>query len=365
MAQDILEPEPKPAPVVKPGEFPFAAAFLEHGHIYGQCGGLEEVGAELRWVYDPDPKKVEALLAKHPRAKAAKSFEQILDDPEIKLVAAAGVPSERGATGCRVMRAGKDYFVDKTPFTSLAQLEEARRVAAETTRKYAVYYSERLHSECAVFAGQLIARGLIGRVVQVVGFGPHRLGDPASRPDWFFDKARYGGILCDIGSHQIEQYLEYSGATDAEVVSATVGNVDHADLPELEDFGEAHLIGNNGTTNFFRIDWLTPRASRTWGDGRTFVLGAEGYIELRKFIEVGRGEGGDQLYLVNNEVERHIPVAGKVGFPYFGELILDCLNRTENAMTQAHAFKAAELCMRAQERATVLAQTVRAPIANR
>ena len=352
----IFEPGPKPGPVVQPGEFPFAAAFLEHGHIYGQCGGLIEAGAELRWVYDPDPKKVATMLAKHPQARAVDSFEQILNDPAIKLVAAAGVPSERGATGCRVMRAGKDYFVDKTPFTALSQLEEARKVAAETNRKYAVYYSERLQSECAIFAGQLIADGQIGRVIQVVGFGPHRLGPPASRPDWFFQKARYGGILNDIGSHQIEQYLQYSGATDATVVSASVANFNHPDLPELEDFGEAHLIGNNGTTSFFRVDWLTPEASRIWGDGRTFILGTEGYIELRKFIEVGRGEGGDQLYLVNNEVEYRASLAGKVGFPYFGQLILDCLNRTEIAMTQEHAFKAAEMCIRAQEEAVILAQ---------
>ena len=39
------------------------------------------------------------------------------------------------------------------------------------------------------------------------------------------------------------------------------------------------------------------------------------------------------------------------GYPFFGQLILDCLNRTENAMTQEHAFKAAELCLTAQEKA--------------
>jgi predicted dehydrogenase len=345
----ILLPGPKPEAVVRSGEFVFAAACLEHGHIYTQCSGLVEAGAVLRWIYDPDPLKVKALLEKHPGARAAVSFEQILDDPEVKLVAAAGVPCERGATGCRVMRAGKDYFVAKTPFTSLAQLEEARRIVTETGRKYSVFYSERLHSECAVFAGQLIADGQIGRVVTVSGFGPHRLGAPASRPDWFFKKALYGGILADIGSHQIEQFLEFSGASDATVASARVANVNHPDFPGLEDFGEAHLVGDNGSSNYFRIDWLTPHASRIWGDGRVFIVGTKGYIELRKFIEVCRDEGGDQIYLVNNDVEARACVAGKVGFPYYGKLILDCLNRTETAMTQEHAFKAAELCLRAQD----------------
>lgn len=269
----------------------------------------------------------------------------------MQLIASAAVPSERGPLGCRVMESGKDYFTDKTPFTSLDQLEKARETAGRTKRKYMVYYSERIHVECAVFAGQLVSEGAIGKVVEVIGFGPHRLGAPSSRPAWFFEKAKYGGILCDIGSHQFEQFLTYSGAEDAEVLSATVGNMAHPDFPELEDFGEAHLGATNGATNFIRVDWLTPDGSRVWGDGRTFILGTTGYIELRKYIQLGNEEGGDQLYLVNNDGERHLSLKGKVGFPYFGQLILDCLNRTENAMTQKHAFKAAELCLRAQQQA--------------
>jgi len=346
-------PKGKPTPVVKPGEFVFAAAFLDHGHIYGQCNGLIEAGGELRYVYDPDPARVANFCKTYPGVKLVESFERLLEDPAIRLIAAAAVPCDRGPIGCRVMNAGKDYFCDKTPFTTLDQLAQARKTVAETGRKYMVYFSERLHVESAVFAGQLIEEGAIGRVVQVVGFGPHRLTAP-SRPAWFFNKAQYGGILCDIGSHQFEQFLYFSGATDATVASATIANTNNPEYPELEDFGEAHLIGNNGATNFIRVDWLTPDASRTWGDGRTFILGTKGYIEIRKYVEVGRGEGGDQLYLVNQEKEEHFSLAGKVGFPFFGELILDCLNRTEKAMTQAHAFKAAELCLLAQEKAVRL-----------
>jgi predicted dehydrogenase len=185
------------------------------------------------------------------------------------------------------------------------------------------------------------------RVLQVMGLGPHRL-NAGSRPAWFFEKEKYGGILCDIGSHQIEQFLYYSGAQDARVTHALVANHAHPEYPELEDYGEANLLADNGATNHFRIDWFTPDGLRTWGDGRTFILGTEGYIELRKYIDVGRDAEGDQLYLVNGEGEQHLSLRGKVGFPFFGELILDCLHRTENAMTQRHAFKAAELCLLAQ-----------------
>lgn len=341
-------PQGKSRPVVKPGEFVFAAAFLEHGHIYGQCNGLIEAGAELKWVYDADPKKVEAFRAKYPSVRVARSFDEILADPAVKLVAAAAIPNERGVIGGRVMQAGKDYFTDKTPFTALDQLAEAKRVVAATGRKYMVYFSERLHVECAMHAGDLVHGGAIGKVIQVLGLGPHRIGPKAGRPAWFYERARYGGILADIGSHQIEQYLFYSGATDATVTQAAVANHANADTPELEDFGEASLAGNNGTSNYFRVDWFTPPGLGTWGDGRTVILGTKGYIELRKYLDVARDKAGDQLYLVDDKGEQHLSVAGQVGFRFFGEFILDCLNRTEKAMSQAHAFKAAELCLKAQ-----------------
>jgi hypothetical protein len=252
------------------------------------------------------------------------------------------------------MEAGKDYFTDKAPFTTLEQIEQARAVVARTKRKYMVYYSERLTSEAGMFATELVASGVLGRVVQVAGFGPHRLSKP-TRPKWFFERAKYGGILCDIGSHQCEQFLTYGGATDATVVQASVANFNNPDTPELEDFGMATFVGNNGASNQIRVDWFTPDGLSTWGDGRTFILGTKGYIELRKYVNVGAAKGGDHVYLVDGKSEHYIPVAGKVGYRFFGELILDCLNRTERAMTQAHAFKAAELCVKAQNAAVRLA----------
>ena len=339
-------PKGKPNPVVKAGEFVFAAAYLDHGHINGQCNGLTEAGATLKWVFDPDPKKVETFLKAFPGTRVARSFDEILADPEVKLVATAAIPNRRGPIGCQVMKAGKDYFTDKPPFTTLAQLDEARKVAAETGKKYMVYYSERLHVEAAMYATDIIQQGAIGRVLQVLGLGPHREG--TGRPDWFYDHDSYGGILCDIGSHQFEQFLTYSGATDATVTHAAVANYAHPDKPGLEDFGEANLLGNNGATNYIRVDWFTPKGLSTWGDGRMIILGEKGYIELRKYVDIAREKKGGHVFLVDEKGEHYINVEGQVGFRFFGELVLDCIHRTEKAMTQAHAFKAAELCLKAQ-----------------
>jgi predicted dehydrogenase len=342
--------KPKPGVVVKPGEFVFAAAHLDHSHINGQCEALIGAGATLKWVYEPDAKKAEAFRTRFPQAKLARSLDEILADPEVKLVAAAAVTSERGPIGCRVMEGGKDYFTDKAPFTTIEQLEQARAVVARTGRKYMVYYSERIHNESAMFATDLVQQGAIGRVLQVIGLGPHRLNKPV-RPAWFFEREKFGGILCDIGSHQFEQFLSFTGATDASVLHAAVANFAHPDTPTFEDFGEASLVGSTGASNYIRVDWFTPDGLSTWGDGRTFILGTKGTIELRKYVEIGREKTGNHIYIADEKGEQHLQVTGQVGFRFFGEFILDCLNRTEHAMTQAHAFKAAELCLRAQAEA--------------
>ncbi|MEW4371894.1 Gfo/Idh/MocA family protein [Paenibacillus kandeliae] len=337
-------------PVCAPGEFVFAAVALDHGHIYGMCAELINAGGTLRWIYDSDPHRAESLQSKHPEARIAPSLETVLHDDEVLLVAAAAVTSERGPLGIRVMQAGKDYFTDKAPFTTLEQLVEARIETARTGRKYMVYYSERLHQESTIYAHQLIQQQAIGDVVQVIGTGPHLLA-AQRRPEWFFQREKYGGILCDIGSHQIEQFLTFSSSSDAHINFSRVANFNHPQYPELEDFGEISLTGSSGASGYMRVDWFTPNGLGTWGDGRTTILGTDGYIELRKYIDVGREPGGNHVYLVNHEGEYHFDVSGKVGYPFFGQLIRDVLDRTEHAMTQEHAFKAAEICLLAQQRA--------------
>lgn len=340
--------------VCEPGEFRFAVIGLDHGHIYGQCNGLVEAGGELVAVFDPDPAKVAKFREAHPAAKPARSEAEILEDPTIRLVASAAIPSDRGPLGLRVMDHGKDYFADKPPFTAPQQLAEARVKVAETGRIFAVYYAERLHVEAAVYAERLIAEGAIGRVVQVLGLGPHRLG-AAGRPEWFWDPARYGGILVDIGSHQIEQFLHYTGAQSARVLHSKVANYNCPDHPAFQDFGDATLVADNGATFYFRVDWFTPDGLGAWGDGRTIILGTDGAIELRKYLDVARDPEGDHVYLTDHRGEHHFAVHGKVGFPYFGRLIRDCLDRTETAMPQEHTFRAIELALQAQAMATRVA----------
>lgn len=343
--------DPLPEPVVAPGEFLFAAVGLDHAHINNMTDGLIGAGATVSWVFDRDAAKAAAFAERYPTARIASSEQEILDDPAVKLVATAGIASERAPVALRAIEAGKDAFVDKAPLTTFAQLEAAREATARTGRKYAVYYSERLHTESSVLAAQLVQRGAIGRVLQVASFGPHRVGK--GRPAWFYDPEQYGGILCDIGSHNFDQILFYTGAGDGRIISSTVANYAHPDTPGLQDFGDAHVVLDNGTSGYVRVDWFTPGGLGVFGDGRTIILGTEGYIELRKYTDIGTDNGGGQVLLVN-EAQYRFNSNGMTGFPYFGQLIRDCIDRTETAMTQEHAFKAAELSLQAQSAAEVL-----------
>ena len=333
--------------VVEPGEFRFAAAYLDHGHINGQTNGLIEAGGTLVAVFDPDPARANAFHQRFPGIRVAEDFGELLDDPSLHMIAAAAVPNRRAEVGQCVLESGKDYFTDKSPFTTLEQLETIRSVVDATDRRYMVYYSERLHNEAAWHAGELIRNGAIGRLLHVLIMAPHRLSKE-SRPAWFFDKEAYGGILTDIGSHQVEQFLTYAGVNDAAVNFARVANFGHPDKPGFEDFGEMSLTASNGASFYARVDWYTPDGSPVWGDGRAFIVGDRGTMEIRKYVDPARSAPASMIILTDNDSATEIDCQGKVGYPFFGQLILDSLNRTEHAMTQEHVFAAAELSMKAQ-----------------
>jgi predicted dehydrogenase len=329
----------------------FAVIGVNHGHIHGQTGLLLRAGAELVAFHAAEPDLAADFGSRYPQARRAGDARAILDDARIDLVVSAAIPSDRAPLGIDAMRHGKDFMSDKPAFTTLAQLAGARRVQAETRRIFSVCYSERLENPATVRAGELVQQGAIGRVVQTVGLGPHRLNAP-SRPPWFFERARYGGILADIASHQADQFLFFTGSTRAEVVAAQVANWNFPQWPELEDFGEVLWRGDGGT-GYARLDWYTPAGHGTWGDGRLTILGTDGYIELRKNVDIAGRPGGNHLILVDDKgVQRFDCTGGDL--PYGRRLVADIRERTETAMGQAHCFLASQLALEAQARATRL-----------
>jgi predicted dehydrogenase len=318
---------------------------INHSHIYGQVGAVLQGGAELVSVYAKEPDLLAAFTKRFPQAKVARGENEILEDEDIHLVLSSGIPDERAPLGVRVMQHGKDYMVDKPGVTSLEQLADVRRVQAATRRIFSIMYSERLENRATVKAADLARAGAIGRVLQTIGLGPHRMS-VETRPAWFFDRRRYGGILCDIASHQADQFLHFTGSTRAEIVAAQVGNVHHPQYPAFEDFGDMTLRGDAGL-GYIRVDWFTPDGLATWGDGRLTVLGTDGFIEIRKNIDIAGRPGGNHLFLTDKKETRYIDCRD-VPLPYGEQLVNDVVNRTETAMPQAHCLLATELVLKAQ-----------------
>jgi predicted dehydrogenase len=309
----------------------FAAIGLNHNHIYSQCAALLAAGAEFAALHEPDPELVKGFARAFPQAREVTSEREILEDDTIHLVTSAGIPSDRAALGIRVMQHGKDYLVDKPGMTTLEQLGEVRRVVAETGRIYSVFFAERFESRATVRAAELARAGAIGRVVQTLGLGPHR------------------AILCDIASHQIDQFLHLAQSESAEIVASLVANYAHPEHPGLEDYGEVHLRAGD-VSGTARVDWYTPDGLPTWGDGRLFVLGTEGTLEVRKYCDLGGRTGADHLFLVDGREVRRFDCA-QVELPFARLFLDDVRARTETAMTQSHCFAACELTLRAQAEA--------------
>lgn len=332
--------------------FAFAAIGLSHDHIYAQTDIMQEAGCRLVAFHAVEDDLAARYGQRYPQARRVADERAILDDPAIRLVIGAGIPCERAPMAVRAMRHGKDVMLDKPGATNLDQLAQLRRVQAETGRILSICFSEHVLQRATVEAGRLVEAGAIGRVIQTQGLGPHRLGNHP-RPAWFFDKARYGGILCDIGAHQAEQFLYFTGASAAEVAFSQVGNFAHPETPGLEDFGEM-VLRSATATGYVRLDWLTPDGLGVWGDGRYVVLGTEGYIELRKYIDIAGRPGGDHLFLVDRRGIRYVDCK-LAPLTYGAQLRDDVLARTETAMPQARTFLATQLALEAEARAAWIA----------
>jgi len=332
----------------------FSVIGIDHNHIRGITDALKRGGGQLVSVYSTNLPALADFQQRYPDVKVAASEDEILSDPSIQLVASSGIPDLRAPLGVRVMRHGKDYLSDKPGIITLEQLAEVRHAIQDTGRMFAIMYSERLEVKAAVKAGELVKAGAIGHVIQTVNLAPHQVTNPneRARPDWFWDPARYGGILCDVGSHQADQFVYYTGSTTAEVVASQVANVNHPDRPKFQDFGDMMLRGNGGF-GYVRVDWFTPDGVGVWGDGRLFILGTEGYIELRKYVDITGRPGGNHLFLVDKKQATYMD-CNQVELPFGPQFVADIVNRTHVAQNQEQALLATELVLHAQKNARVL-----------
>ena len=354
VAYEALAPAPEAAPE---HSIRFSVCGMSHDHIYGMVGAVIRGGGVLVSAYGAEPDKLALFRKRFPDAKIVSSEKEVLEDSSIQLVLSSTIPNQRADLGIQAMKHGKDYLSDKPGATTLEQIAAIRKTIAETKRIYAIMYSEMLEVPAAVKAGELVRSGAIGRVIQTINIAPHQIyqkvgdaGGGGGRPDWFWEPEKYGGILCDIGSHQVYQFVYFTGSKQAQVAESQVANIAHPEHPQFQDFGDMVLRGDRGF-GYVRLDWFTPDGLGTWGDGRLFVLGTEGYIEVRKYTNVGVAKQGNNLYIADRSSARYID-CNNMPLPFGPQFVADIVNRTHNAQDQEQALLAAELVVTAQKNAT-------------
>lgn len=322
---------------------------IDHGHIFGMLTNMQAQGATCAQYWTNGSAVTEDKFRQvFPQLDKVADRRAILDDPEVQMVLISAVPADRAALAIEAMEAGKDVMVDKPGCTTLDQLAAIREVQARTGRIWSVNFSERFEVRATTRASELVEQGAIGRVIQVVTLAPHKQ-NLKTRPPWYFQRERFGGILCDIGSHQVDQFLHFTGSTEVTVAHALVENTTMPDQPGFQDFGEMTLVGDKGH-GYLRLDWFTPDGLPTWGDGRLFILGTEGTIEARKYTDIGQPHRTDNLYLVNGTENRFIDCSD-ADLPYFPRLVADVQDRTETATPQDHTFRTMEIAISAQMKA--------------
>ncbi|MEP2640877.1 Gfo/Idh/MocA family oxidoreductase [Roseobacter sp.] len=323
----------------------FVALGLDHRHIYGMTQHMRDTGATcLGYWTDGHPDTLDGFTKRFPELPQFDGLDAALNSgADLALVSA--IPADRADLSIRAMQHGMDVMTDKPGCTTQDQLDDIKTCVAKTGRIWSINFSERFEVPCVTRATQLVQAGAIGKVVHTAGLGPHRL-NRATRPAWFFDRTQYGGILTDIASHQIDQFLHFTGSDTAQIPHAMVANHANPNDPGLQDFGEISLRSATAS-GYIRVDWYTPDALPTWGDGRLTILGTDGYIELRKYVDVGGANGTDHLILVNGDRCEKID-ARDAGLPYFQRLADDITHRTDTAMRQDHCFTVMELALQAQ-----------------
>jgi predicted dehydrogenase len=325
----------------------FGVIGLAHLHVFSMVGLLREAGAEFV-AFHGDAAAADGFGKIFPGARACSDAAEILDDPSIALVACADVPDQRAGVGVAALERGKAFFVDKPAAVSIDELARLRRAQEASGRACAIFFSERLTSRATCRALSLVQAGAIGEVVETLGVGPHQIG-LAPRPGWFYEPARSGGILGDLASHQTDQFLAFTGSTEAEVVAAQVANRSHRDREGFEDYGSVLLRGDGGM-GYARVDWYTPAGLGTWGDGRLTVLGTEGYLEVRKNVDPAGRPGGDHLLLVDANETRHVDCS-RDPLAFGPQLLAEVVAGAPDAPAQARAFLAQRLALEAQAKA--------------
>lgn len=333
------------------GAVRFTVVGIEHLHVFELVQGLLDAGAvDVGHAAEPGPLRdlYEGWRTESPQL----TTEEALTGGDVDLVVLAGVPSERAAHAISALDAERSVLSDKPGVTTLDQLTDVISAEMYGAQRWWVLFSERFGNRSVTEAVARARSGAIGRIVDVVGLGPHTLAAD-SRPDWFWSPERSGGILGDIATHQIDQFcaiVDPACATEIHVTASSVGNVACSDHPEMEDIGRFSLEGGGATGNH-RVDYLTAAGLGTWGDCRLMITGTDGTLEVRANIDPAGADGGEHLIQVDASGTTRIDTSG-VEIDWAQRLLADLADGGDRLMPAAHVHRVCRLALIAQHEAT-------------
>lgn len=325
----------------------FAAIGLDHRHVYDLSAGLLAAGA-VCVGHDPqtsDPRVLAGFRKRFPQVPQV-GRERLLDDPSIDFIVLCSVPCDRAEVAVHAMRRGKDVMVDKPGVTTPDQLAAVEAAVRETGRIWSIALG-RLTSPSVQAALAVVRSGELGRLVSLTSLAPHRL-NRALRPAWFFERSAYGGIINDIGVHSIDQFLAFANVPDATIAASTIGCFGTAPAG-FEDFAEITLRSAT-MTGSMRLDWFTPDGLPDWGDGRLFLVGTEGTLELRKNLDLEGRAGGGHMFVANRQRTRYQDCSG-LPVTYYRDFLADVAERSGQMLDNGRVFSACRLALRCQAEA--------------
>ena len=283
-----------------------------------------------------------------------RSPDGVLDDPSIDLIVTADVPSKRGPIAAEALRRSKNVLADKPGVTTIEHLDAVVAASTASSARWWVLFSERFEHPAVIEAVRMARSGELGEIVHVTGLGPHSLGAD-TRPDWFWDMAATGGILVDLASHQVDQFLAVTGATSGSVsvVAAAAGNAAVPQHPGFEDVGHI-VLACDGVVGHHRVDYLTPAGLGAWGDPRLTIVGTRATAEVRAVIDVAGTPGGEHLIVVDAEGTRRVDDLPPARWAV--DLLADLFDDGERFMARNHSAAVSRLTLEAQRSATVWKQ---------
>ena len=261
-------------------EIKIAMAGLAHGHgIAFLDSALKFDGVSVVGFYDDENPLSAQEASKTFNAPVYNDLDELLQKSGANTLLTAAINSSKADIIVKAVEAGLHIISDKPLVTKMDDLNRITD-ALEKNKNVKLYLmlSER-YSPVLVTTKNLIDAGEIGQVVNIINMRPHRLR-PQGRPAWMFDSKQYGGILNDIGVHDIDIAVWLSGCEVDKILAASVSNKRFNEFDDFDDNGEAMLRLKNGCIVFILESWLTPEKYPHHGEMKFIVHGTKGQITV-------------------------------------------------------------------------------------